>query len=198
MRSFSLAILAAFALAASARADVWGEWYVGGNACSPASVRAVETDGRIFVNFDELGIRMPLGERGDGFSARKTCALRVKLNPPEGYFLAGFRQVYRGGLIKSLGASARLNIRYSLGTELGNALPLAWDELTAINAEDPDATFDREYYNDLSAAACGEPTIYGLNLTLTAARHDTDEFFVGGLDAMDSRLELIPLWEPCE
>lgn len=202
MKPFFLALVCAVALTAeNARAGIWGDWIAGGSSCSAGSVNVIENGSTLSVLFDQFGVNMPQNSTGDGSSVRKTCNFRVTMTPPNGYYLAGFRQVYSGGLIKSARSSAQLSVRYNIGSVVGQPMPIVWNEGSVIRPEDARSMFSREYNNNLLVANCGGRTVYGINMTFSAARRNTSEYLVGGLDSVDAdfeqRLELIPEWRLC-
>jgi hypothetical protein len=187
--------------APSVAANVWGNWVAGGTSCSTYNVHTVDNGGSLSVLFDEFGVNMPQGQMGEGMSARKTCNFRIQLTPPKGFYLAGFKQVYSGGLIKSRNSSAQLNIRYNVGSVVGQPLPILWNRGQAISPTDFDSLFTKTYYNNLLVASCGGSTVYGINMSFSAARPNTFEHFVGGLDSVDAdfvqKVVLIPEWALC-
>lgn len=181
---------------------MWGDYIAGGTSCNNSNVGVIQNGNSLAVLFDDFVVNMPQGAYGEGASVRKTCNFRITLTPPNGFYLAGFRQVYSGGLIKSARSSARLDIRYNVGAVIGRPLPVVWNEGTVIRPEDHSSTFTRTYDNNLLVANCGGSTIYGINMTLAATRRNTStDFVVGGLESVDAdfvqRLELIPEWRLC-
>jgi hypothetical protein len=181
---------------------MWGDYIAGGTSCNNSNVGVIQNGNTLAILFDEFGVYMPERSFGEGASVRKTCNFRITMTPPNGFYLAGFRQVYSGGLIKSARSSARLDIRYNVGSVVGRPLPIVWNEGVVIRPEDSASTFTRTYDNNLLVANCGGSTIYGINMTLSATRRNTStEFVVGGLDTVDAdfvqRLELIPEWRLC-
>ena len=191
----------AMAMVSSAHAKTWGDYIVGGTACNSGNVSVIDSGTSLSVLFDSFGVNMPSNETGDGLSQRKTCNFRIALTPPTGYYLAGFKQVYNGGLIKSRRASAQLNIRYNIGTVQGQPLPIVWREGAEISPADASSLFSRTYYNDLLVASCGGSTTYGINMQFSALRRGYSEYLVGVLDSVDAdfvqRLVLIPEWRLC-
>jgi hypothetical protein len=195
-------LLSAFAMVTSAHAKTWGDYIVGGTACNANNVSVIDNGSSLSVLFDEFGVNMPQNDYGDGSSARKTCSFRIQLTPPTGYYLANFRQVYSGGLIKSRRSSARLNIRYNVGSAVGQPLPIVWNEGVEITPDNPNSLFQRSYTNNLLVASCGGSTVYGINMQLSALRRSTSQdYVVGGLDSVDAdfvqKLVLIPEWRLC-
>ena len=195
-------VVCALALAAQAHAGVWGSWNAGGTSCNAGNVQVLDNGNSLSVLFDAFGVNMPQGDSGDGLSSRKTCTFRIQLTPPKGYYLAGFRQTYSGGLIKSSRSSAQLNIRYNIGSVVGNPLPIVWRQGETIRPEDPSSIFNKVYYNNLLVASCGGSTVYGINMTFSATRPNMfGEHLVGGLDSVDAdfiqRVILIPEWALC-
>jgi hypothetical protein len=181
---------------------MWGDYIAGGKSCNNNNVSVIQNGNSLAVLFDAFGVNMPQSSYGEGASVRKTCNFRITMTPPNGFYLAGFRQVYSGGLIKSARSSARLDVRYNVGSVIGMPAPVVWSEGTVIRPEDASSTFTRTYNNNLLVANCGGSTIYGINMTLSATRRNTStEFVVGGLDTIDAdfvqRLELIPEWRLC-
>jgi hypothetical protein len=199
---FLTALLACLVTQARANASVFGSYIVGGNACNNGNTQVIDNGNTLSVIFDSFGVNMPQGDYGDGTSVRKTCTFRVQLTPPSGFYLAGFKQLYSGGLIKSRRASAQLNIRYNIGTIVGSPLPIIWGEGSEIRPEDSASLFSRTYNNDLLVASCGGSTNYGINMQFTGTRRNTfGEYLVGGLDSVDAtfaqKVVLIPEWRLC-
>lgn len=194
-------LLGALAMVTSAQAKIWGDYIVSGTACNANNVSVIDNDSSLSVLFSEFGVNMPQFDFGEGSSIRKTCSFRIQLTPPKGYYLANFRQVYSGGLIKSRRASAQLNIRYNVGTAIGSPAPLVWSEGVEITPENPNSLYSRTYSNNLMVASCGGSTVYGINMQLSALRRSTSEYLVGGLDSVDAdfvqKLVLIPEWRLC-
>lgn len=195
------ALACALAIVTGAQAKTWGDYIVGGSACNSGNVSVIDNGSTLSVLFDAFGVNMPQSDSGDGTSVRKTCNFRIQLTPPTGYYLAGFKQVYSGGLIKSRRASAQLNIRYNVGTVQGMPLPIVWSEGNEITPENPASLFSRTYYNDLLVASCGGSTTYGINMQFSGLRRSYNEYLVGGLDSVDAdfvqRIVLIPTWRLC-
>lgn len=197
-----MAFVCALTIVGSAQAKIWGDYIVGGTACNAGNVSVIENGNSLSVLFDEFGVYMPQASFGDGTSVRKTCNFRIQLTPPKGYYLANFRQVYSGGLIKSKRASAQLNIRYNVGSVTGSPAPLVWNEGYEISPEHSSSLFSRTYDNALLVASCGGSTVYGINMQFSALRRSTSlDYLVGGLDSVDAdfvqKLVLIPEWRLC-
>jgi len=195
-------MIAALAISVQAHAGIWGNWAAGGTSCNAFNVGVIENGNSLSVLFDEFGVNMPQGSVGDGTSARKSCTFRIQLTPPQGLYLAGFRQVYSGGIIKSAGSSAQLNIRYNVGSAVGRPLPIVFPTGQRIRPEDENSMFSRTYNNNLLVASCGGSTVYGLNMSFTATRRSVNyEHIVGGLDSVDAdfaqRIILIPEFRLC-
>lgn len=191
----------AVALSGQANAGIWGSWIAGGSACNAYNVGVVENGNTLSVLFDEFGVYMPQGDVGDGNSVRKSCTFRIQLTPPKGFYLAGFRQVYSGGIIKSSRSSAQLNIRYNVGSAVGQPLPIIFREGQRIEPSDSASLFTRTYDNNLLVASCGGSAVYGLNMSMTATRRDLREHIVGGLDSVDAefaqKVILMPVFQLC-
>lgn len=197
----SLAVCA-LVLSVGAQARIWGDYIIGGNACNYGNVQVLESGDNLSILFDEFGVNMPLGSYGEGTSVRKTCNFRITLTPPSGMYLAGFKQVYSGGLIKSRRSSAQLSVRYNLGALVANPLPIKWSSSQAITPDDPASLYTRTFNNPLLVANCGGSTIYGINMTLTGLRPNVStDFLVGGLDSVEAeftqKLILVPEWKMC-
>ena len=195
-------LVCALAMSVGAHAKIWGDYIVGGNACNYGNVSVLESGDNLSVIFDEFSVNMPLGSYGEGTSIRKTCNFRITLTPPQGFYLAGFKQLYSGGLIKSRRASAQLNIRYNIGAAAASPLPIVWSSGREITPEDPASMYSRTYNNDLLVASCGGSTIYGVNMSLSALRPTThSDYLIGGLDTVEAeftqKLVLIPQWRLC-
>jgi len=187
---------------ASSQAGIWGNWIAGGTSCDVNSVMIIDNGNTLSVLFNNFGVNMPQRQTGDGLSSRKTCNFRIQLTPPKGFYLAGFRQVYSGGLIKSAGSSGQLNIRYNVGSVVGQPLPIVFPSGREIRPEDPASLFSKTYYNNLLVASCGGSTVYGINMSLSATRRSTTyDYLVGGLDSVDAdfiqKVILIPEWALC-
>ena len=202
MRLKTLFLTLAVAIAGQAQAGIWGNWVAGGTACNFNNVGVIENGNSLSVLFDEFMVNMPQGQQGEGTSVRKSCTFRIQLTPPNGFYLAGFRQVYSGGLIKSRGSSAQVNIRYNVGSVVGQPIPILFREGVEIRPEDSNSLFTRTYDNNLLVANCGGSTVYGLNMSLTATRRSTwNEHVVGGLDSVDAdfqqKIILIPEFRLC-
>ena len=195
-------LLGAMVMALPAHARVWGEFIAGGTSCNSSNVSVIENGNDLSVLFDAFGLNMPEGDMGDGLSTRKTCNFRITLTPPKGYYLANFRQLYNGGLIKSRRSSAQLNIRYNVGPVQGMPLPIVWPNGLEVRPEDSSSLFSRTYSNNLLVASCGGSTIYGINMQFSGTRSNAfSEHLIGGLDSVDAsfvqRIVLIPEWRLC-
>jgi len=185
-----------------AQARVWGDFIAGGSSCNSSNVSVIEMGDNLSVLFDSFGVNMPQGQVGDGLSTRKTCTFRITMTPPRGYYLANFRQLYNGGLIKSRRASAQLNIRYNVGPIAKTPPTIVWGSNQEVRPEDAASLFSREYRDNLLVASCGGSTIYGINMQFSATRPNASlEHLVGGLDTIDASFEnvltLIPEWRLC-
>lgn len=188
--------------AQSFAAGTWGAWAAGGTACNSGNVSVINNGASLSVLFDEFGVNMPEGDVGDGLSARKSCTFRIALTPPKGFYLAGFRQVYSGGIIKSKRSSAQLNIRYNVGSINASLRPIVFRDGDEIRPEDNDSMFSRTQDDSLLVLSCGGSTVYGLNMSMTATRRNIDyEHIVGGLDSVDSdfvqKVVLVPSYKLC-
>lgn len=189
-------------LANIAQASIWGNWIAGGTSCNNFNVSVVENGNSLSVLFDEFGVYMPEGRVGDGTSVRKSCTFRIALTPPNGMYVAGFRQTYSGGVIKSSSSSAQLNIRYNIGSVVGQPLPIVFRQGTTIRPEDSRSLFTETYNNNLLIANCGAQTTYGLNMSITATRRDANrEHLMLGLDSVDAdliqKIILVPEFRLC-
>ncbi|MBY0471575.1 DUF4360 domain-containing protein [bacterium] len=201
-----IAMAVQFLLPVQVFADtIWGNWIAGGTSCNAYNVQTIENGGALSVLFNEFGVYLPQGDVGDGNTVRKTCNFRIQLTPPQGYYLAGFKQTYRGGVMKSARSSAQLQIRYNIGSVMGAGMPITFQQGRAIGPTDYDSQFTREYNNNLAIASCGGSTVYGISMTFTASRNDRfgnlQEYIIAGLDSVDAelkqRIELIPQWALC-
>lgn len=195
-------LLYAVLAAMPAHARVWGDFIAGGTSCNSSNVSVIENGDNLSVLFDSFGVNMPQGQVGDGLSTRKTCTFRITLTPPRGYYLANFRQLYSGGLIKSRNSSAQLNVRYNVGPIARTPAAIVFPAGRVIRPEDASSLFQREYSDNLLVASCGGSTIYGINMQMSATRPNASlEHLVGGLDTIDAsfvnELTLIPEWRLC-
>jgi hypothetical protein len=188
-------------LSTIAQAGIWGNWIAGGTSCNNFNVSVVENGNSLSVLFDEFGVYMPEDEIGDGTTARKTCNFRIGVTPPNGMYLASFRQTYSGGVIKSRNSSGQLNIRYNIGSVVGRPLPLVFRSGTEIRPEDSRSLFTETYNNNLLIANCGDATTYGLNMNMTATRRTARDHLILGLDSVDAdliqRIILVPEFRLC-
>lgn len=195
-------LCSAVLIALPAHARVWGEFIAGGTSCNSSNVSVIEMGNDLAILFDAFGVNMPAGALGDGLSTRKTCNFRITVTPPKGFYLASFKQLYNGGLIKSRRASAQLNISYNIGAVRKTPLPIVWGSNYEVRPEDAASQFSRSYVNNLLVASCGGSTIYGINMQFSATRPNSYyEHLVGGLDSVDAsfvhELTLIPEWRLC-
>lgn len=201
MRNFLTVLVCGLAVSAQSYAGVWGSWAAGGTACNSGNVSVIDNGSSLAVLFDEFGINMPEDDTGDGLSSRKSCTFRIQLTPPRGFYLAGFKQVYSGGIIKSRRSSAQLNVRYNVGSAVGTPLPIVFRDGQEIRPQDSASLFQRTYDNSLLVASCGGSTVYGLNMSMTGSRRSYDEHLVGGLDSVDAdfvqKVVLIPEYKLC-
>lgn len=202
MKNMFMVLTAGLVLSVQSHAGVWGSWAAGGTACNSSNVSVIDNGTSLAVLFDGFGINMPEGDMGDGLSARKSCTFRIQLTPPRGYYLAGFKQTYSGGVIKSRRSSAQLNIRYNIGSVVGQPLPIVFRDGDEIAPEDIDSLFTRQYDTNLLVASCGGSTTYGLNMSLTGTRRNASyEHIIAGLDSVDAdfvqKMVLIPAYRLC-
>lgn len=201
------AAFACMSLTASALADstTWGDWVAGGTSCNYGNVDVIKNGDSLSILFNEFAVVMPQYDLGDGTTSRKTCNFRIEFSPPNGFYLAGFKQLYSGGMIKSRNSQAQLQISYYVGAVRGRPMPVVFPRGMEITATDPRSVFTKEYVNNLAIANCGGKTTYGINMTLLATRPDPygslNEYIIGGLDSVDAELRqsivLIPEWRLC-
>lgn len=174
-----------------------------GGTCSKRNSQVIEFGDTLAVLLDDFGVRMPLGEDGDGLSSRKTCWMRLRVKPPKGFYLAGLEQVYRGGLVKSAGASARMLLRYNLANIDRDQTARIWQIGQEIRPEDPRSVFEYRIEDRLTDAACGRLIQFSVNMVFAGIRPNRNgEFILGSLDTIDMqwqqrRIELRPRWQAC-
>jgi hypothetical protein len=186
---------------AKASHTMWGEFAAGGSSCNRGNVSVIENGDTLAVLFDEFGVNLPQGSFGDGLTVRKTCTFRIELTPPSGFYLAGFTQLYSGGLIKNRNSSGQLTIRYNVGPVASRPMNIVWLRGDDVRPEDADSLFSKEFTNNFLVANCGGRTAYGINMTFSASRPSVRDHIVGGLDSVDARflqkVVLIPEYRLC-
>lgn len=174
-----------------------------GGTCTKQNSQVIENGDTLAVLLDDFGVRMPQGEDGDGLQTRKTCWMRLRVKPPKGRYLAGLEQVYRGGLVKSAGSSARMVLRYNLAHLDKEREARNWPAGREVKPEEPNASFEYRIDDDLADARCGKMTMYGVNMVFQASRPNRNaEFVLGSLDTVDMqlkkrRIELKPRFKNC-
>lgn len=199
---YLMAFMCLIAVTRTTQAGIWGDFIAGGTSCNSNNVSVIDNGDTVSVLFDEFGVNMPQSDQGDGMNTRKTCNFRIQLTPPNGFYLAGFKQLYSGGIIKSRNSSAQLNIRYNIGPVQGRPLAVNFQRGAAIGPTNSQSQFSRTYYDPLLVANCGGRTTYGINMQFSAARDSYGEFVIGGLDSVDAsfvqKVTLIPEWALCQ
>ncbi len=191
-----------FVGAEAVAAPVWGSWAAGGTSCNAGNVQLTEHASSLSVVFPRFGVNMPRNGLGDGLSAQRTCTFRISITPPPKSYLAGFKQIYSGGLSKSASARAELGIHYNIGSLTAQPLPVVWRKGQVIATSDPEALYTKSFYNNFPNAGCGTSTAYGIEMSLSASRGNlTSDHLVGGLDPVDAdfvqKVVLIPEWASC-
>lgn len=180
---------------------VWKGHKHDGDACKDG-IAVIVNGTALSVLFDDFGIDFPMGDPGgDGMQKRKFCNFSVELAPPDGMMLAGFRQVFSGGMIKSKGATARINIQYRLGNGPQNK-EMVWKHGDLIGPDSPNSIFQQVYDDVLPPRnRCRETQKYDLRLDLIAQRRDRTDYMQGGLDTLDAEamptVSVLPQWKPC-
>lgn len=210
---FLLALIASCAFAAPPRrpnrpnrpnlknfkSDKWKDWQIGGS-CTPDNTQVIEAGNAISILLDSFGVQMPAGEMGDGLEVRRTCWLRLAVNPPPGMFLDKFRQTYRGGMVKSANSKARFDVRYQIDADDKERNPLNWRKGQAIDPASPESVFEVTYDDDVRMKKCGRPMKYGISLVFIGQRPSPNEFVIGGLDSIDAdwrEVKLEAVWSKC-
>lgn len=184
------------------REPAWKEHVFSGDGCE-RGVYLITTESTLSVLFSEFLINMPMNQlQPDGLIARKTCNFAMKVDPPEGMYLSGFRQVYAGGMVKSKGAKARLTIQYRLGNGPQNKR-VVWEKDDTINPESPDSVFNQVYDDVIPPnGRCRFRNEYVVRMELEAQRRDRKDYLLGGLDSVDmetfTSLSVIPVFKPCK
>ena len=174
-----------------------------GGTCSKQNSQVIEFGDTLAVLLDDFGVRMPLGEDGDGLSSRKTCWMRLRVKPPKGFYLSGLEQVYRGGLVKSAGASARMLLRYNLASIDRDQTARIWPIGQEVGPEDPRSVFEYRIDDRLSDATCGKMIQFSVAMVFAGIRPNRNgEFILGSLDTIDMewqqrKIELRPRWQQC-
>lgn len=180
---------------------VWKGHKHDGDAC-PGDIAVLVNGYTLSILFDDFDIDFPMGDPGgDGMQKRKHCNFSVDLTPPEGTYLAGFRQVFSGGMIKSKGAQARLNIQYRLGGP-PQSKDIHWKQGDQINPDSPNSIFSQVFDDVIPPRnRCRETQKYILSLDLSALRRDRTDYMQGGLDTLDAEasptVSVVPQWKPC-
>ena len=126
---------------ACAEDSIWGEWKSGGNSCDDHDVEVIRAGDTLAIIFDKLALSLSGARGGGSMQDLKTCNFQVQFTPPDGMFLAGFSQVYSGGMIKSAKSEAKLDIDYRLGPFNGHPKTLKWEKGRAINPGDASSSF---------------------------------------------------------
>jgi hypothetical protein len=199
---YLVAFVCLLALSGKSHAKIWGDYIASGSSCNSGNTSVIENGDTVSILFDDFGVNMPQQSTGDGLTTRKTCNFRIQLNPPSGFYLAGFRQLYSGGIIKSARSSAQLTVRYNIGSVGGRPLPIEFPRGQAISPSSPNSSYSRTFNDNLLVANCGGSTTYGINMQFTGVRDSYDrDFLIGGLDSVDAsfvqKLVLIPEWRLC-
>ncbi len=170
--------------------------------CGRRNTHVIENGDSLSVLFDDFGIEMPAGQMGDGKHAQKTCHFKIRITFPRDRFLAGLKQVFSGGVIKSKNAVGDLELLTSMGMPNRGFRGVDWKRGREITAESPDSVFSRVAEESFPESRnCSGQLRYHMRISLRAQRPDQREFFIGGLDSYDAelvqKLDLIPRWKPC-
>lgn len=174
-----------------------------GGTCTKNNSQVLENGDALSILLDDFGVRMPAGQEGDGLETRKTCWMRLKVKPPHGRYLAGLEQVYRGGLVKSAKASARVVLRYNLAHIDQEREARNWPAGKEVRPEDPKSEFEYTVDDNLGEARCGKMVNYAVHLVFVGRRPNfNNQFILGSLDTVDVRLkkrriQLKPRWKVC-
>lgn len=197
--ALALALLVSSVLFAGAFDDV----QIGG-PCAKKNMDIIENGDVISILLHDFGANMPQGEEGDGRFVRRVCDFRMRITFPKEEYLAGLKQVFSGGLIKSEKASGQLHIFSRILHDIAMVQPLQWKAGKAITPEQPESVFTITLDEKLpKPVICSGRMNYATRLTLQAQRPNTNkEFFIGAVDSIDTeltqRVDLIPDWQRCD
>jgi Domain of unknown function (DUF4360) len=196
------ATVAALLASSISQASIWGSWGASGTACNNGNVQVIDSGSTVSILFDEFGVSMPQNQVGDGLQSQKTCNFRIQLTPPRGFYLARLRQVFSGGVLKSTGSQAKLDVRYFLAGGLNTVMsPIVFPSYQAISPSNSASVYTRTVTDNMLAYACGGSTTYGLNMKIQATRQHTGQHVLMNLDSVDTsftqRVELVPEWLAC-
>ncbi len=195
-------VFALLCLNGHAEDSIWGDWHSGGNACDEHDVEVVKNGNSLSIIFNRFSLNLTSAPKSDGNAGMKYCRFQVQFTPPAGMFLAGFSQVYSGGMIKSPKTSAELNIRYRLGPFIGNPKAVRWENGKGINPGDQASAFVQSYNDNYRSVICREKSVYVVDMDLKGLRVGNNEFLNGGLDTLDAQsgtnLSFVPQWQPCK
>lgn len=181
--------------------SIWTEPELKGNGCEGTSY-TTQNGNTLSILFSQFLINMPMGDPGgDGLQTKKICAVKVKLNPPDGMLLSGFRQLFTGGIIKSKQAVMRLEITYRMGGH-EKSQSMKWERSEKIGPENPESVFSQYFDEDMPVKPkCKEKQQYTLRMELHGKRKDRVDFLVGGLDSVDTEavpaIKVLPVWKQC-
>lgn len=198
MRAILMAIIF---LAAPARAGIFDEVDVQGH-CGKRNTHIIENGDNLSVLFDDFGIEMPAGQAGDGKQAMKACNFKIRITYPRDRYLAGLKQVFSGGVIKSKNAMGDLQLVTWMGA-LNRGFPgVDWKRGREITSESAESVFTRVAEEKFPQPnGCSGQMRFHMRIAIRAQRPDQREFFIGGLDSYDAelvqKLDLIPSWKPC-
>lgn len=199
---FGSTFLVLFTLAVPVFAGPFVDLDLGGT-CTKDNSLVIENGDAISILLNDFGVRMPMGEEGDGLQTRKTCWVRLKIKSPKDQYLAGLEQVYRGGLIKSKKASARIVLRYNFAHIDKEREARNYPAGREVRPQDPESEFVQTVEDDLTDAKCGKVTLYATAMVFQAQRPNFNaEFVVGSIDTIDMqlkkrRIELRPRFKKC-
>lgn len=180
----------------------WNKHKVSGDGCRD-KISVIVNGDTLSVLFDNFTVNMPMGDPGgDGLVTRKFCNFQTELTPPEGMVLAGFRQVFNGGMIKSKGAKGMLRMGYRLGGP-PQMKQMVWNAGESIGPDHPASIFSQAFEDTITQKnRCKDVQLYDLRLELSAQRRDRTDYFVGGLDSVDTQMlpsvSVEPLWKACQ
>lgn len=189
-------------LAVSARADdssIFQDWQVGGNGCDETNVHVLRSYDTVALLFDAFSVQLQSKQDKD-LVVQRRCNFKIEVLPPAGFYLAGFTQLYSGGIVKTGGTEVKLDIAYKVAS-VQNQQTIEWKMGQKIRPEDPESSFSRTYTDLASKLACRERFQYHIRMDLMVHRRGKAQGVAVGLDTIDTRagseVSMIAQWKPC-
>jgi len=182
-----------------AEESIFQDWEAGGNACQKENVQVLKSTDTLSILFNAFNIHLQ-GKEDHQLAAQRRCNFRIQVLPPAGYYLAGFTQLYSGGILKTAATEVRLDIAYKVASVM-NSQTIEWKRGVKIRPEDAASSFSRTYTDVASKFGCREKFQYHIIMGLTVQRRGKAQGVSVGLDSVDaqagSEVLLSPQWKPC-